>query len=104
MSADVTDETSVAVLSTKIDHLTSVVTDVKTKLETSSSVHVTRSEWELRNQTVDERFVTAGKDREAIWLALNSRRAPWWSVIAAIGGSVATLALLFQWIPQLVNK
>jgi len=101
---EVEDTVSIAVLAEKMDNLKTAVEDVKKKLETSTTVHVTRSEWELRNQTVDERFVVAKADREAIWTELKMRRAPWWAVVSAVSGSVAVIGLALQWIPAIVNK
>ena len=56
------DTATIAVLATRIDHITAVVEEIKSSLATSATVHVTRSEWELRNQVVDERFVTTKAD------------------------------------------
>ncbi|QNN98087.1 hypothetical protein SEA_FEDE_39 [Microbacterium phage Fede] len=97
------DTASIAVLSTKMDHVTKTVEEIKTTLATSSSVHVTRSEWELRNQTVDERFVHHHNGQEQLRTEMNARKAPWWTVVAAIGSIIAVLGLALQWVPNIVN-
>lgn len=101
------DATSLAIVATKLDHLASTVDKIEKSLQTSTTTHVTRSEWELRNQTIDERFASAKADRENIWNELRhmeARKAPWWTILAAIGSAIAVLALVFQWVPQIVNN
>ena len=100
------DTATIAVLTTKIDHITAAVEEIKTSLATSATVHVTRSEWELRNQVVDERFVTARADlteQDKRIKALEEKRLPW-GVIIAVGVGLITLAAFgFEWIPKIIN-
>lgn len=101
------DQDTLAVLGTKLDHLASSVDKIEKSLATSATVHVTRAEWELRNQVLDERIATSKSDYANLKEELREiegRRAPWWTVLAAIGSAVAVLALAFQWIPDIVNK
>ena len=93
------DTASIAILSTKIDHLNGSIEEIKQTLATSASVHVTRSEWELRSSTVDERHANT-LQRLA---ALEARRFPWGQVIAAVGISVTIIVGAFEWVPKLVN-
>ena len=100
------DEVGIAVLATKIDHLTDAVGKIEKALATSTTVHVTRSEWELRNQTVDERFKASQDDRAKLWdenRRIEARKAPWWAVVAAIGSGIAIIGLALQWVPNIVN-
>jgi hypothetical protein len=100
------DTTTLAILATKMDHMAKDMSDIKSSLATSTTVHVTRAEWELRNQNTDERFVNAAADRKNLWdefRRLEARRAPWWTILAAIGSAVAIGALLLQWVPNIVN-
>ena len=106
-SLEQTDTASLAVLSTKLDHLATTVEKIEKSLATSTTVHVTRSEWELRNQTVDERFINSAAAVAAIHSRLDGaddKKAPWWAVTAVIFSTLSSVALAFQWIPQLVNK
>lgn len=81
-----TEEASLAVLAVKLDHLTGSVDAINRQLETSASVHVTRREWQLRNETVDERHVGLSREIGQLKTEMASRRAPWWAVVALIGG------------------
>ncbi|QCG78326.1 hypothetical protein SEA_ALOEVERA_41 [Microbacterium phage AloeVera] len=100
------DTASIAVLSTKLDHVTKTMEEIKISIATSATIHVTRSEWELRNQTVDERFINSQRERDELRLliaAQDAKKAPWWTVLAAFGSIVAIIGLTLQWIPQIVN-
>ena len=83
------------------------VEKIEKSLATSTTVHVTRSEWELRNQTVDERFVNTAAAVAAVHTRIDNadtKKAPWWAVTAVIFSTISTLGLALQWVPQLVNK
>ena len=100
------DTTTIAILATKIDHITASVEEIKSSLVTSTAVHVTRSEWELRNQVVDERFATCRADsaeHEARIKTLEDKRPPWGALIAVSVGLVSLAAFVFEWIPRIVN-
>ena len=100
------DTATIAVLATKIDHITMSVEEIKGSLATSATVHVTRSEWELHNQVIDERFVTARSDivgHEARIKALEDKRLPWGTLIAVGVGLVSLTAFVFEWIPRIIN-
>lgn len=71
------EEVSIAVLSAKIDALTETVHEIKTSMSETRESHVTRQEWQLRNDFVDERA-------RRLQAEIESRRAPWWSVLAII--------------------
>lgn len=86
------DTTSIAIIETKVDALTLAVADLKSTLSTSTTVHVTRAEWELRNTIVDERFVTTTKAHDALEADIKSKRAPWWSA-----GAFALAAAALGW-------
>lgn len=100
------DTATIAVLATKIDHITTSVEEIKSSLATSTTVHVTRSEWELRNQVVDERFITARADsaeHEARIKTLEDKRLPWGTLVAVGVGLVSFTAFVFEWIPRIIN-
>lgn len=75
---------------------------------------VHRTEWEMRNRHVDERFQTLGREvgdmrakheaditavrneAETSNAANDRRRAPWWSVVGAVGtGFTILLAIIY---------
>ena len=100
------DTATIAVLATKIDHITAAVEEIKSSLATSATVHVTRSEWELHNQVVDERFVTARADlteQDKRIKALEEKRLPWGVIIAVGVGLITLAAFVFEWIPKIIN-
>ncbi|QOC56131.1 membrane protein [Microbacterium phage Zhengyi] len=100
------DTASIAVLATKIDHVTRTLEEVKNTLATSSSVHVTRSEWELRNQTVDERFINMATVITEVKTSLQKqedRKPSWWVIVSAVGTMLVAVGLAFTWIPQIIN-
>lgn len=72
------DTTRLAIIETKVDGVVAAVGDIKASLATSSSMHVTRAEWELRNKLVDERHET-----------MQRKQAPWWNATAVIISAVA---------------
>ena len=97
---------TIAVLATKIDHITTSVEEIKSSLATSATVHVTRSEWALHNQVVDERFVTARADlteQDKRIKALEEKRLPWGVIIAVGVGLITLAAFVFEWIPKIIN-
>ena len=71
------------------------IEEIKRGLATSGSVHVTRAEWELRNQTVDERFAGVRGDLVRLDQEAKSRRAPWWSVVSVIAAVCALVWSIF---------
>ena len=100
------DTATIAVLATKIDHITTSVEEIKSSLATSTTVHVTRSEWALHNQVVDERFVTCRADsaeHEARIKTLEDKRLPWGTLIAVSVGLISLTAFVFEWIPRIIN-
>ena len=100
------DTASIAVLATKIDHVTKTMEEIKSTLATSSSVHVTRSEWEMRNQTVDERFLHYRHGLDQLNGRIDqqeAKKAPWWQVLSAIGTIAAIVGLALIWVPQVIN-
>lgn len=72
------DTTRLAIIETKVDGVVAAVADIKASLATSSSMHVTRAEWELRNKLVDERHES-----------MLRKQAPWWIAASVILSTVA---------------
>lgn len=85
------DTDSFAVLSTKLDHVSQTVEKIERALAASAASHVSRDEWSLRNQTVDERFIDVRGDIARLEAEAQSRRAPWWSVVA-VAAAIGALA------------
>jgi hypothetical protein len=39
----------------------------------------------------------------ALKAEIAGRRAPWWTIVATIGGVFATIVLLFEFVPRILN-
>lgn len=88
------DTTRLAIIETKVDGLVGAVGDIKASLNTSTTTHVTRAEWELRNKLVDERHE-----------AMMRKQAPWWSAAAVvIAGAAFLWAVLGDSITQAAQR
>lgn len=103
-------EARIAVMSVQIAHIGKTLD----RIEQGSTHTVPRAEWEQRNAYVDLRLLDAfaqiskvNIDATAGITKINaeiaSRRAPWWSVVAAGGAALAIIAYLFNIIPSIVN-
>lgn len=88
------DTTRLALIEQKVDGLGTSLTEIKNSLATSTTTHVTRGEWELRNKLVDERHE-----------AIMRKQAPWWSAAAVIIAGAAFLwAVLGDSITQAAQR
>lgn len=98
------EETSLAVLTTEIRHVGSAVA----RIEAAQSENVTKTAWEQRNKYVDDKIMALAdavekkdkdKDKEfaAVWSEIKSRRVSWPAVGAFV---VATIGLLLIIIPK----
>lgn len=96
---------TLAVVVARLDDLRESVAELRLELRSSTANVVSRGEWTQRNNLVDGKFDTQGReiaqlrqdhagDVAGLRAELASRRAPWWSVIAAIGSIVAVAAVL----------
>jgi hypothetical protein len=105
-----TSETRIAVMSVQIGH----IGDTLQRIEAQGAHAVPRTEWEQRNLYVDGRFSGLGTDivqtrahcveeLAIVKAEIASRRAPWWTVVATIGGVFATVVLLFEFVPRILN-
>lgn len=72
------DSTRLALIESKVDDTRRAVDELKASLATSTTTHVTRAEWELRNKLVDERHE-----------AMLRKQAPWWTAAAVILSTIA---------------
>lgn len=95
------EDPTLAVVLSKLSDLREDVLELRAEVRASSANVVGRGEWVQRNAHVDGTF--AGQGREIALLRTEivqartlaeNRRAPWWSVMAAIGTAVAIAAML----------
>ncbi|ACV09821.1 hypothetical protein Jden_2184 [Jonesia denitrificans DSM 20603] len=85
-------EATLAVVVARLDDLRADMQSLREEVRKSSENSVTRGEWGQRNQHVDTRINTLGREIGDLRTDVNSRRAPWWSVWA-----VALAAGGFAW-------
>ena len=93
------DGARIAVMSVQIGH----ISDTLVRIEAQGAHAVPRHEWEQRNVYVDARFVTQAAEFSKLQSDIASRRAPWWTIVATIGGLAAMLALAVEYLPRIVN-
>lgn len=92
-------EARIAVMSVQIEH----IGETLRRIEANGTHAVARSEWEQRNGYVDGRFAEAFAQMAQLRTDAASRRAPWWTIVAAGAGILAVVAYLFDIIPTIVN-
>jgi len=97
----IAEDPTLAVVLSKLSDLREDVLELRAEVRASSANVVARGEWQQRNAAVDASFTAQGREIaqlrtdivQARTLA-ETRRAPWWSVVAAIGSVVAVAAVL----------
>ena len=96
---------TLAVVVARLDDLREDMKALRAEVRSSTANVVGRGEWIQRTNLVDGKFDTQGReiaqlrqdhagDVAGLRAELASRRAPWWSVVAAIGSIVAVAAVL----------
>lgn len=78
------DETTstLAVVVARLDDLRTDFAAMRTEVRQAAGECVTRGEWGQRNQHVDTRINSLGREVGDLRKDIDSRRAPWWSVFA----------------------
>lgn len=103
-------DTQIAVIATEIRYMGETLK----RIETAQSNYVARGEWDTRVIYVDKAMVdlnasivkAKAEARAAVAevkAEAASRRAPWWTIVAAGAGILAVVAYLFDIVPQIVN-
>lgn len=93
------DATALAVVASRLDDVREDIAQLRGDISSFRAGHVTRGEWEQRNQHSDSKFAALGREIGDLRTELNSRRAPWWSVVGAAAAGVALLLNLIETIP-----
>lgn len=96
MMADDDLRTALAVISARLDDIKQDVADIRADQQSGSTKYTSRGEWEQRNNNVDNRFLAMGREIGDLRTELNSKRAPWWSVVAVIISGAAILWTVFE--------
>lgn len=88
------DRATLATINVELRHLRDDVEELSTSLKTSAGIHVTRSEWQLRNAHVDSVHSALGREIGILRADIASRRAPWPTIVAAFAAVVAAAVSL----------
>lgn len=85
--------TALAVAVARLEDAAEDIRDLRRELREANEAKVSRREWELRNDNVDQRFTAQGRELAQLRNDTASRRAPWWAVVSAV---VAVVALAWS--------
>lgn len=85
--------TTLAVLVARVTDTREDVGELRRSLENASADKVTRGEWGQRNEHVNSRLQSLGREVAELRAAIHAKTAPWWSVAAVV---VAALALVWS--------
>lgn len=94
------ESTTLAVVVSRIDDLREDIAQLRAEATSNRDTLVSRGEWGQRNQHVDTRLNSHGREIGDLRAELRARRLPWPSVLAAV---LAAVALAAQLIPQLAT-
>lgn len=92
------DRATLATINVELRHLRDDVEELSSTLKTSAGVHVTRTEWQLRNAHVDSVHASLGREIGQVRADVAARRTPWptvASVALAAAALIITLILNF---------
>lgn len=103
-------DSQIAVMAVKVEYISAAVE----RIERNHSDVVLRREWQARNEHVDGRFLDlhtkitnvsaeSTKGVSELRAEMATRRAPWWTIVAAGAGALAVVAYLLDIIPTIVN-
>lgn len=83
--------TALAVAVARLEDAAEDIRDLRAELRAANEAKVSRREWELRNENVDQRFTAQGRELAQLRADAAGRRAPWWTVVAVAlsGGALA---------------
>lgn len=84
------DSATLAVVVARLDDMRSDFNSLREEVRKSSENYVSRGEWGQRNDHVDTRLNSLGREVGDLRRDMDSRRAPWWSVwaVALSAGSI----------------
>ena len=68
------------------------------RIEQAHTASVPRTEWEQRNEYVNQQLHALVRENADLKTELASKRAPWWSVLSSIGSAAAVVIVLIQFI------
>lgn len=101
------DNITLAVLSAKLDDIKNDVDSLRKDMSDFQKIFLTRNEWMLRNQLVDDRFSGLGREIGELRLnlqekaakndlirirqELDAKHAPWWSVAAIVISGISLI-------------
>lgn len=95
MSVQDSETATLAVIASQLDYARRDIAALTSKVDASAAANVSRGEWIQRNQTVDDRFASYGREIGQLRAAQAAARAPWWSVGALVVSALALAYTMF---------
>ena len=90
------DEATIAVLVARMGDVLKAMDRLSDEVKSASRNSVSRGEWTQRNEAVNSRFESHGREIAQIRVDLASRRTPWTAVAGAVTGAGSLLIVLIQ--------
>ena len=87
---------TLAVVVARLDDLRESMTELRAEVRSSTANVVPRGEWVQRNQHVDGKFDSQGREISHLRAEVASRRTPWPAVAGAVTGAGSLLIILIQ--------
>lgn len=92
-----TDETNITnVLVSQMEFLREDVRELSIKLDKANENKVSHREWAMRNEHVNNRMASLGREINDLRVMIQAKSAPWWSVGALIVSAGALLWTMFR--------
>lgn len=100
-SEEIGDKVSLGIIADQIRFLREDFRDLSRKLEESNENKVSHREWSQRNEHVNNRLASLGREIGDMRTEIRAKSAPWWSVTAMI---VAGLSLAWTIVGPAITR
>lgn len=87
-------EANIAVMTVELRYIKEAVS----RIESAHTTSVPRTEWEQRNEYINQQLHQIVKESADLKAELASKRAPWWSVLSSFAGAAAVIIVIIQFI------
>jgi len=84
MPNDEIDSVSIGVLASQITFLREDIAELRTAVSKANDSKVSHREWSQRNEHVNNRLQSLGREIGDLRAELRAKSAPWWSIVAVI--------------------
>jgi len=83
------DSTSLGILATQIAYLREDISELRSEIRKQGDSKVSHREWSQRNEHVNNRLQSLGREIGDLRTELRAKSAPWWSVTAVVIAGIA---------------